>query len=97
MTTNFRDAAAQHLIPGAYDRTTLTYRQPGSMGGPAFGSPDMPVGPGSMDAATIIERELEGGGGVSERRRPGERRSLDTNPEAENRFTDAATQPPQPL
>ena len=73
MSTNLHNDAAQRLIPGAYDRTTLTHRQPGSMGGPAFGSPDMPVGPRSMDAATVTERELEGGGGVSERRRPGER------------------------
>jgi hypothetical protein len=53
--------AAQLLIPGAYDRTTLTHRQPGSMGGGSFGS-GMPIGPSSMDAATIAERELEGGG-----------------------------------
>jgi len=53
---------AQRLIPGAYDRTTLTHRQPGSMGGGAFGS-NMPSGPSSMDAATIAERQLEGGGG----------------------------------
>ena len=65
MSTNLRDdAAAQRRIPGAYDRTTLTHRQPGSMGGGAFGSPDMPRGPASMDAATIAERDLEGGGGV---------------------------------
>ena len=52
--------AAQRLIPGAYDRTTLTYRQPGAMGGGTFGS-DMPSGPSTMGAATIAERELEGG------------------------------------
>ena len=68
MSTNLR-TAAQRLIPGAYDRTTLTHRQRGSMGGPAFGSPDQPIGPSSMDAATIADRELEGGGGMSERRR----------------------------
>jgi hypothetical protein len=54
---------AQRLIPGAYDRTTLTHRQPGAMGGGAFGS-GIPAGPSSMDAATIAARELEGGGGV---------------------------------
>lgn len=64
MITNLADDAAQHLIPGAYDRTTLTHRQPGSMGGAAFGSADMPIGVSSMDAATVAERELEGGGGV---------------------------------
>ena len=60
--------AAQRLIPGAYDRTTLTHHQPGSMGGGAFGA-DLPAGPSLMDAATIAERELEGGGALRERRR----------------------------
>ena len=69
MSTDRQKDAARHLIPGAYDRTTLTHRQPGSMGGAAFGS-DMPTGPSSMDAATITEHELEGGGAVRERRRP---------------------------
>jgi len=59
----------QSLIPGAYERNTLTHRQSGSMGGPAFGSTDVPDGPGSMSAATIADREMEGGGGVSQRRR----------------------------
>ena len=68
MSTDRQKDAAQLLIPGAYDRTTLTHRQPGSMGGAAFGS-DMPIGPSSMDAATIAEHELEGGGGMRERRR----------------------------
>ena len=67
MTMDLPKDAAQRLIPGAYDRTTLTYRQPGSMGGAAFGSA-MPSGPSSMDAATLAERELEGGGPVRERR-----------------------------
>jgi hypothetical protein len=58
----------QDLIPGAYERNTLTRRQPGSMGA-AFGSLSVPIGPGSLDAATIADRELEGGGGVSQRRR----------------------------
>ena len=68
MTTDLPKDAARLLIPGAYDRTTLTHRQPGSMGGAAFGS-EIPGGPSSMDAATISERELEGGGSVRERRR----------------------------
>jgi len=54
---------AQRLIPGAYDRTNLTHRQPGAMGGGAFGS-GMPGGPSSMDAATIAARQSEGGGVV---------------------------------
>ena len=53
------------LIPGAYERNTLTYRQPGSMG--ASGS--LPMGSGSMGAATIADREREGGGAPSQRRR----------------------------
>jgi len=38
------------------------------MSGPAFGSDDQPAGPPSMDAATIAERQKEGGGGISQRR-----------------------------
>ena len=60
---------AQAMILGAYERNTLTYRQVGSMGGPAFGSTDVPVGPSSLSAATIADREMEGGGGASQRRR----------------------------
>ena len=55
------------LIPGAYERNTLTYRQPGSMG--ADTSVAVPVGCSSMDAATIADREREGGGAPSQRRR----------------------------
>ena len=55
------------LIPGAYERNTLTYRQPGSMGGDP--SVAVPIGSSSMDAATIAEREREGGGAPSQRRR----------------------------
>jgi hypothetical protein len=52
---------AQQLIPGAYDRNTLTYRQPGFMGGPAFGSDGIPAGPSSMDEETTLQRGREGG------------------------------------
>ena len=62
---------AQALIPGAYERNTLTHRQTGSLGGPAFGSSDVPNGPSSLSAATIADREMEGGGGVSQRPRRG--------------------------
>lgn len=55
------------LIPGAYERNTLTYRQPGSMG--ASASVAVPMGSSSLDAATIAEREREGGGSPSQRRR----------------------------
>ena len=30
----------QAIIPGAYERNTLTYREAGAMGGPAHGSSD---------------------------------------------------------
>jgi hypothetical protein len=59
----------QQLIPGAYERNTLTRRQLGSMGGPGFGSPNVLIGSNVMDAATVADRELEGGGGLSQRRR----------------------------
>ena len=58
---------AAPLIPGAYERNTLTFRQPGSMG--ADRSVAVPIGSSSMDAATIAEREREGGGAPSQRRR----------------------------
>jgi hypothetical protein len=61
---------AHPLIPGGYERNNLTYRQAGAMGGAAYGSDDMPVGPTPMSAATILERQKEGGGGVGQRRAP---------------------------
>lgn len=57
---------AARLIPGAYERNTLTHRQPGSMG--ADPSAAVPAGPSTMTAATIAEREREGGGAPSQRR-----------------------------
>ena len=59
----------QTIIPGAYERNTLTHRQMGSMGGPAYGATDIPIGASSLSAATITDREMEGGGGASQRRR----------------------------
>lgn len=72
MSTNVRGDArhAPQLIPGAYDATTLTHRQSGSMGGPAFGSANVAIGPSLMDAATIADREREGGGAPNQRRQP---------------------------
>ena len=61
--------AARMLIPGAYEQNTLTQRQPGAMGGPPFGAADMPVASTTMSPATIAERQKEGGGGVSQRKR----------------------------
>ena len=59
--------AAQAIIPGAYDRSTLTRRQSGAMGGAASGTAGLPAAPSSMAPATILEREKEGGGGASQR------------------------------
>ena len=70
MSTNLPEDAkhAPQLIPGGYDRTTLTHRQSGSMSGSAFGSTNVSTGPGSMNAATIVDREREGGGAPNQRR-----------------------------
>ena len=57
--------AARKLIPGAYEQHALTRRQPGTMGGSPFGSIDLPVGGSTMSAATIAERQKEGGGGTA--------------------------------
>ena len=71
MNIDARGAATeqQPLIPGAYERNTLTHRQAGSMSGPAFGSANGAIGHCSLDAALIADREKEGGGGVSQRPR----------------------------
>lgn len=55
------DGLAAGLIPGAYERNTLTHRQPGSMGGSAFGTDGIPPGPSTMSAATTAQRQREGG------------------------------------
>lgn len=39
------------------------------MSGPAYGSSDLPIGPSLLDAATTAAREMEGGGGISQRPR----------------------------
>jgi hypothetical protein len=58
------------IIPGAYERNTLTYRQPGSMGAGAFGAGSVPSSDSTLDAATTLEREKEGGGGATQRPDP---------------------------
>jgi hypothetical protein len=70
MTASGREdaALAQALIPGAYEQRPTLPRRSGTMGGPAFGSLTPLSGPPTMDAATIAERQKEGGGGVSQRR-----------------------------
>lgn len=66
------------MIPGEREQNTLMHRQPGSMGGPQFGS-EMP-GPPSvlMDERTIAEHEREGGGAPSTRISRAARRSAAT-------------------
>jgi hypothetical protein len=49
---------ATPLIPGAYDRNTPPYRQPGSTR--ADTSVAVPIGSGPMAGATIAERERDG-------------------------------------
>jgi hypothetical protein len=61
------------IIPGAYEPNTLTHRQPGSMGGGAFGAGSVPSSHTTLEAATTLDREMEGGGGASQR--PGPQRA----------------------
>jgi hypothetical protein len=56
------------MIPGERERNTLTYRQPGSMGGPASGSVVEGAQSVLMDATTIAEHQREGGGAPSTRK-----------------------------
>jgi len=58
---------ARRLIPGAYERNTANSRQSGTFGGAAFGTDGLANAQGAMAAATITEREKEGGGGASQR------------------------------
>jgi hypothetical protein len=56
------------MIPGEREPNTLTYRQPGSMGGPASGSDVGGVPTVLMDTRTIAEHQREGGGAPSSRK-----------------------------
>jgi hypothetical protein len=76
MTAPDLATTARQLIPGAYERNTLTRRQSGSMGGPAFGSTGIPAGPSSLDNATAAERHKEGGGRAGTNARPHEEARL---------------------
>jgi hypothetical protein len=68
MSTDLDDpGCAARLIPGAYERNTLAYREPGAIGADPLMA--VPVGSCSMDAATIADREREGGGAPNQRRR----------------------------
>jgi hypothetical protein len=60
--------AAPEPIPGAYERDTLTYREPGAIGGRFNGADAPPDNPDSiMDDSVREEHRLEGGGGSHER------------------------------
>jgi hypothetical protein len=56
------------MIPGERERNTLTYRLPGSIGGPQFGSDVGGTQSVLMDDVTIAEHQREGGGAPSTRR-----------------------------
>ncbi len=61
--THAPETVAKEPIPGERDRSTLTHRQPGSIGGRFWGADAVAVDPTTlMDAATIHDRRLEGGG-----------------------------------
>lgn len=49
----------QPIIPGAYERNTLTRRQSGSMGGSGLGAAAATFS--YMDAAGLADRQREGG------------------------------------
>ena len=55
------------LIPGARDPSTLTHREPGSMGGDPYGADIPAVAPEWEDGETCREHEREGGGAERER------------------------------
>ena len=56
------------MIPGERERNTLTHRQPGSMGGPEFGSDSGQPQSVLMDEVTIAEHQREGGGAPGTRK-----------------------------
>ena len=61
---------AQALIPGAYEPSTSSHRQMGSMGGPAFGSSDIATGPSSLSASIARWRAAAGQSAAAAARRP---------------------------
>ena len=55
--------AVDEPIPGERDQSTITWRQPGSIGGQFSGADTPPTDPSHlMDEATLRDRALEGGG-----------------------------------
>jgi hypothetical protein len=54
-------------IPGERDPSTLTHREPGSIGGDPYGADIPPVPAQWEDEETCREHELEGGGAERER------------------------------
>jgi hypothetical protein len=69
------DAAADAMIPGERDATTMIPREPGAIGG-QFAGADIPSTPpeGVMDERTALERAKEGGGDAAYRLHPANRR-----------------------
>ncbi len=65
--TNMPDGTRNPMIPGARDRSALTVGPASAFGGTAAGTLPVPEGPGTLDAATLIERQREGGGAGSQR------------------------------
>ena len=56
------------MIPGDRDKTTLTHRQPGAIGGDPYGA-DIPAAPPQWeDDANRKEHERDGGGAPRERK-----------------------------
>lgn len=55
---------SDEMIPGERDATTMTYREPGAIGGRPNGADIPPVPPDWEDQATRREHELEGGDGA---------------------------------
>jgi len=52
-------------IPGERDPSTLTHREPGSIGGEPYGADIPAVPPDWEDAETRRQHEIEGGGSAS--------------------------------
>jgi hypothetical protein len=67
MPNSVASDAARRLIPGAYEQNTATHRQAGSMGAPQFGFAPVEGTSDTMSPATVLDRQMEGGGGVSQR------------------------------
>ena len=63
------------MIPGNRDKTTLTHRQPGAIGGDPYGADIPAAAPQWEDEATRTEYERDGGGARRERKHHEEKTS----------------------